>query len=186
MVWCGVVWWRVCLRGCWCVCVCGGAGAWRVEGGELVRVRVCACAGGRGCRCAGEKREGAREGGEKEGRPRSACCCVRVWAPLPPSPPPPPSPLRAPALSPPGIYIYACPPPRSLPPCAALPRPPAHTGTGAPARARAPACTHGTAAPTPPRSPAAAALVFRYHKEIGVSIAGRALVAQAPAHCSME
>lgn len=31
-----------------------------------------------------------------------------------------------------------------------------------------------------------ACLVFCYHKEIGVSIAGRALVAQAPVHCSME
>lgn len=31
-----------------------------------------------------------------------------------------------------------------------------------------------------------APLVFCYHKEIGVSIAGRALVAQAPVHCSME
>ena len=30
------------------------------------------------------------------------------------------------------------------------------------------------------------ALSFCYHKEIGVSIAGRALVAQAPVHCSME
>lgn len=34
----------------------------------------------------------------------------------------------------------------------------------------------------PPFTP----LVFCYHKEIGVSIAGRALVAQAPVHCSME
>lgn len=35
----------------------------------------------------------------------------------------------------------------------------------------------------PPRCPSH---VFCYHKEIGVSIAGRALVAQAPVHCSME
>ena len=35
-------------------------------------------------------------------------------------------------------------------------------------------------------TPLGACLVFCYHKEIGVSIAGRALVAQAPVHCSME
>ena len=51
-------------------------------------------------------------------------------------------------------------------------------------------CVRGISSALPPffSSPPSGCLrlVFCYHKEIGVSIAGRALVAQAPVHCSME